>query len=193
MPVVIVPEGPAHVVNSIARDGTMIGGRDDEKSQNPVLWVMTPGSSADSKPRPFRDGNLQGTGVEISPDGRWVAHTLGGSGGSEVYVVPYAGPGERVTVSTGGGANARWSAKGRELFYRSGDKMMVVDVPPGPAFRPGRPRMLFERSGNAYDVAPDGRFLMIKPVTGNAPEQSAEMHIVVNWIEELRRRVPPLK
>ena len=41
----------------------------------------------------------------------------------------------------------------------------------------------------SYDVSPDGkRFLMLKPAaTQNAG--SGQLHIVVNWFEELRRRV----
>ena len=46
----------------------------------------------------------------------------------------------------------------------------------------------------AYDVARDGRFLMIKDV--ERPEQtsapSAGMVIVLNWIDEVRERLPAL-
>jgi hypothetical protein len=50
--------------------------------------------------------------------------------------------------------------------------------------------MLFAKASEDYDVAPDGRrFLMLKAAT--APEgASGELHVVVNWFEELRRRVP---
>jgi len=52
--------------------------------------------------------------------------------------------------------------------------------------------VLFERvsfyadGARAYDVAPDGqRFLMIVP---DEEPDSGEMHIVLNWFEELRAR-----
>ena len=58
------------------------------------------------------------------------------------------------------------------LFYRSGNKMMAVDIATRPSFTAGRPRMLFDRpyvtiqlpqTIPAYDVSPDGqRFLMLK-------------------------------
>ena len=38
-----------------------------------------------------------------------------------------------------------------------------------------------------YDVAPDGRFIMIKSVDEAAPTQ---VNIIFNWVEELKRRVP---
>ena len=44
--------------------------------------------------------------------------------------------------------------------------------------------------GRNYDVAPDGRFLMIKEA--NADQSSALPHIVVvqHWFEDLKRLVP---
>ena len=54
-----------------------------------------------------------------------------------------------------------WNPNGRELFYRSGDKMMAVDITTQPSFTAGKPRMLFRGtvradSGNVpnYDVSP---------------------------------------
>jgi len=77
------------------------------------------------------------------------------------------------------------------LFYRNGDRMMAVDVQTSPAFRAGTPKVLFKGTyASAYDVSPDGkRFLMIKPpATAQAPTD--QVTVVVNWFEELHRRVP---
>lgn len=91
-----------------------------------------------------------------------------------------------------------WNRNVRELLYRSGNRMMAVEVATQPTFSPGKPGMLFEgtclasqfpQMGTAYDVSPDAqRFLMIREVE-NTP---AGTHIVVvqNWTEELKRRVP---
>ncbi len=57
----------------------------------------------------------------------------------------------------------------------------------------GKPRLLFEgpyfmRRGGypiSYDIAPDGRFLMIR--SNPAPIQ---INVVLNWFEELKRLVP---
>jgi hypothetical protein len=38
-----------------------------------------------------------------------------------------------------------------------------------------------------FDVAPDGRFLMIKTPAELAPRQ---LNVVLNWFEELERLVP---
>ena len=90
-----------------------------------------------------------------------------------------------------------WNHNGRELFYRSGDKMMAVDIATQPSFTAGKPRMLFEgryEPGpvqlNNYDVSPDGqRFLMLKP-SESAEAAPTQINVVLNWFEELKRRVP---
>ena len=129
-------------------------------------------------------GNLQ-----FSPDGKWVAYESNETGRNEIYVVPFPGPGGKSQVSTDGGAQPRWNRNGRELFFRSGAKMMAVDVETGAVFRAGTPRMLFEKVSSDYDVAPDGRrFLMLKPAVTTT--DSSELHVILNWFDDLRRRVP---
>ena len=100
----------------------------------------------------------------------------------------------QVHVSNEGGTTPRWARNGQELFYGNGDKMMAVDVQTTPAFRVGAPRLLFEGHYSAgYDVSPDGkRFLMLKPPVAQSAGP-AQLHVVVNWFEELRRRVPAEK
>jgi Tol biopolymer transport system component len=141
---------------------------------------------------PFDEGAPQ-----FSPDGRWLAYVSNESGRYEIYVQPYPGPGGKWQISTEGGTEPVWNPNGRELFYRSGDKMMAVDVATQPSFTVGKAHVLFEgpyqpswTSAQNYDVSPDGqRFLMLKPVesTEAAPTQ---INVVLNWFEELKRRVP---
>ena len=74
--------------------------------------------------------------------------------------------------------------------------MMVVDVETSPAFKPSKPRVLFEGRYETsfqvpgfrfYDVSPDGqRFLMVK---SERPQASPQLVLVVNWIDELKRLV----
>ena len=136
----------------------------------------------------------------FSPDGQRIAYVSNESGRTEVYVQPYPGPGGKWQISTDGGSQPVWARNGRELFYLNGAKMMVVEIATQPTFRPGTPRMLFERpemqtgaqpgARADYDVSPDGqRFLMLKAAE---QQQSAltQIHVVLNWFEELRRRVP---
>ena len=43
-----------------------------------------------------------------------------------------------------------------------------------------------------YDVMPDGRFVGMRPIGDLRPVyQAGEIHIVLNWFEELNARVQP--
>jgi len=135
---------------------------------------------------------------QLSPDGRWLAYVSNESGEYEVYVQAYPGANEKMTVSTDGGFEPVWSPDGRELFYRTGARVMVVSIQTTPVFRTSRPRQLFEGPyissstiaaiATTYDVAPDGQhFLMIE---GGEEEGWNQLHLALNWFEELKRLVP---
>jgi Tol biopolymer transport system component len=111
--------------------------------------------------------------ARVSPDGRWIAYTSDESGTPEVYIQQFPGPGERIAVSAGGGAQPAWRRDGRELFYVDLDRrLMSVPMETGLHIIAGKPRPLFELPSygfdifygvrNVYDVAPDGdRFLVL--------------------------------
>ena len=162
----------------------------------PDIFVLPLGG--EKKPHPFLQTESWEGSARFSPDGRWVSYRSTESGRFEVYVRPFPGPGARWQISTEGGADERWSRSGRELFYWQADKMMAVDVETKPTFRPTRPRTLFEGRGYhrnyygwRYDVAPDGRFLMIKP--DPAESGPAQVRVILNWFEDVQRRVPGAK
>ena len=164
------------------------------------IWVLP--MKGDRTPRRFYPSKfIQGSG-RFSMDGKWVAYCANEGGGNEVYVQPWPGPGPKVKVSSGGGTDPIWSPTGKELFYRNGDKMMVVAVKTQPTFDAGRPTELWERhyshglssscgppgtSEGNYDVNIDGqRFLMVKDVDLDA--QSTRIVVVLNFAEELKAR-----
>ncbi len=138
--------------------------------------------------------------AEVSPDGRWVAYDSDESGQFEVYVRPFpnAYGGSRWQVSSGGGKQPVWSRAGSELFYRDfSGAVQSVPVTAGPTFAPGRPVKILDGAqylgsgaqggGRTYDVAPDGRFLMLKFMgEGQAPQ----LIVVLNWFDELKRMAP---
>jgi hypothetical protein len=134
----------------------------------------------------------------FSPDGHWLAYISDESGRYEVYAQPYPGPGGKYQISADGGTEPVWNPNGKELFYRSGDKMMAVDVTTQPAFSAGKPRVLFEGpylptalTFPNYDVSPDGRrFLMIKPAEQRSSSSLTQIVVVQNWFEELKQKIP---
>ncbi len=144
---------------------------------------------------------------EFSPDGRWLAYGSNGSGRFEVYVQPWPGPGPREQVSLEGGGSPAWSPSGRELFFLSPyvdgrRQMMVADVRSGATtLNFGSARTLFDipptglRFGcwpvRCYGVAADGRrfFVTRQPQAAPTPPVT-HIHLVQNWLEELKARVP---
>ena len=136
----------------------------------------------------------------VSPNGHWMAYQSNESGRTEIYVERYPELGSRQPISTSGGRLPLWSPNGRELFFSSLDarQMMVVPVQYGKTLVAGPPQVLFKFAmlpilfgSRPYDIAPDGRFLIIRSgqaevAGGTAPE----IVLIQNWFEELKRLVP---
>jgi serine/threonine protein kinase len=176
-----------------SRKGTLFFVRPDPITLQDI-FVLRAGETAPAKilDSPFGEG-----APALSPDERWLAYVSNETGRNEIYVMPFERPGEKSTISNDGGNEVVWSPNGRELFFRNGSDMMVVDVSFDPVFSAGKPRRLF--TGNYertlalwpnYDVANDGqRFLMVKKLdTGDTPNQ---INVVLNWIDELNQLLPP--
>lgn len=140
---------------------------------------------------PFND-----YGAALSTDGRWLAYQSNEYGRPEIYVRDLSGSGGRWQISTEGGEEPHWSPDGRELYYRNNDLFMSAAVETRGAFQSAKPKSLFKgiynlrsNSGVTYDVDPKGgRFLMIRPAEQSA--SPAEVRVVLNWFEELRRVAP---
>jgi len=134
----------------------------------------------------------------FSPDGRWIAYESAESGKAEIYVRDFPAGGNRFQVSTDGGFEPVWGKNGKELFYRSGKKLVSVPVKLGADFVPGPPKVLFQgdfaEGGQvpAYDVSPDGQHFYFLQ-RANKTQQQENINIVLNWSEELKRLVPGRK
>jgi Tol biopolymer transport system component len=159
------------------------------------LWVL-PLSGGDEKPRALLEEAFSEHQAQFSPNGRWIAYTSDETGRSEVYVQTFPPAGGKWQVSTAGGLVAKWRRDGKELFYIERNKLMAVEVnTDGSTFEAGIPKALFETHiglirRNPYLVTGDGqRFLIITPVE----QTTSPITVVLNWFEELKRRVPPGK
>jgi Tol biopolymer transport system component len=149
---------------------------------------------SDKKTRPWLQTPFSENEGRFSPDGHWVAYASNQTGKFEVWVRPFPGPGAPVRVSSDGGRNPVWSGDGKELFYDNGSKVLSARVVSEvPDFRVETPRMLFEGgfvqgSMRSFDVAPDGRFMMIEANATTAT--SASIVVVHDWFDELKRIAP---
>lgn len=140
--------------------------------------------------------NHQRNGM-FSPDGKWLAfEEVGASGRAEVFVRPLDERGGRRQVSAGGGSQPRWTRGGREIVYRRGGAMLAVSFQPADG-EAGPPVQLFVKPDagrrgqgrtTGYDVTPDGNeFLLVTPI---ARPEAMPTVVVLNWLDELRRKVP---
>jgi Tol biopolymer transport system component len=127
----------------------------------------------------------------LSRDGHWLAYVSDESGLQETYIQPVPGPGGRLQISSGGGAEPVWSPSGRELFYRSGPALISATITLSPQPAVIRRDTLFKTNAAlgvieaAYDVAPDGQhFIMLLP-----PSATPSPILIQYWTDEVRAKV----
>jgi serine/threonine-protein kinase len=183
--------------SSFSPDGTrLLVYGDGARPDDDVGLVHLPG---DGRVMPLlRSTMFSEQNPEISPDGRWMAYNSEESGRNEVYVRPFPDVERgRWQVSTTGGTEPMWARSGRELFFRNGGALMAAPLQLGANFAAGTPRVLFQGAyarppgGRTYDVSPDGRrFLMMKEGTSGTGAPQAQVILVQNWLQELKRLVP---
>ena len=167
------------------------------------IWILPVGNDGKpGEPRPFLcdEGSNEVSPMFRPTDGRWIAYVSDKTRQEEVYIREFQwdnlSGGLEIPISSGGGTEPVWSRDGTKLFYRSSTEMMEVTIDAEPDIKTGvgAARPLFkdnsyERAGGFpdYDVASDGRFLMIQE---SAPTR---INVVLNWFEELKWLVPTRK
>jgi serine/threonine-protein kinase len=166
----------------------------------PVLAVV-PIAAPDQRRVIGPTPGVSGNNPIISPDGRWLAYTSNQTGRPEVYVRSMSDldAGEfQITHD-----NARWPAWAKdatELYYvtTSGNDVSINAVPvtKGPPDGWGQSRRIIAGrysvvggGDRPYDVYGD-RFLVMKEHVPAGPAPRHEIVVVLNFLDELRRRVP---
>jgi WD40 repeat protein len=151
------------------------------------LWatVRRPDGSFGT-PTPFLQTNNDQNTSAFSPDGRYVVYTSSESSRSEVYVRSFPSGGERIQISTNGGAYPRWSANGKEIFFLKGDAMISVPVSLQPVFQAKPQVELFQVPGITgvyapFDVTPDGQRFLISEAVESSETKPVSLHIIQNW------------
>ena len=194
-----------HVPESWSRDGTTLL-FSVVKGTTHALWVFTPeGRKTARFGRVESNGPLSAT---FSPDGRWVVYSSTENSGSltpadrGIYVEPFPPTGEKHQVpSVAIDFHPVWAPDGKSIFVVpvAARPTMAVPVATQPSVTFGaavelpkvpRPGLLApDRRG--YDVLPDGRFISLSPLPGDVANPSnAEVRVVLNWFEELKRLAP---
>ena len=178
------------------------------------LWTLPldlsdSGHSKPARPEVFLRTPFDEREPAFSPDGRWIAYSSNESGRFEVYVRPFSGAAPsgsgKWQISTSGGLHPIWSRNGRELFYESPDARIMVApyTAKADSFARDKPRLwsdtqILEPSGGGpwdLDLAPDGKRFAVFPrleATGE-PKGSVHVTVLLNFFDELRRKLPPGK
>jgi serine/threonine-protein kinase len=132
--------------------------------------------------------------AQFSPDGRWLAYTAEDTGREEVYVIAYPALTGTQQISRTGGRAPVWSARSGELFFLKTDTVMATSVSAQPSLDWTTPRPLFARPDLAaldygFSVSADGRRFLYPARNPDAPPR--EIHVVLNWFEELKAKGAP--
>jgi serine/threonine-protein kinase len=135
------------------------------------------------KPSVLLGGPAFKSHATLSPDGRFLAYTSTEGGLPSVFVRPFPSGDARWQISTPQGTEPRWSADGRELFYRWGGTLYAVRIDASHGFAAGRPEKLFDRIAIAaivttYGASPDGkRFFTFRSPTGIAEQRTVNVDL----------------
>jgi Tol biopolymer transport system component len=195
-------KGITHIPDSWSPDGQIFSFT-EEKGDTRTVWTY---SLRDKKATLFAEasGLLLGRSA-FSPDGHWLAYQAykkGDLSSGRIYVQPFPPAATQYQVPQDGDSHhPLWSPDGKELFYIPGPSAfgsVGVTGKPGLSFgSPVRaPRSGFTTASPAfvrpYDILPDGKhFIGVVPAgqtqTGGGP---AEIHVVLNWFEDVKQRAP---
>jgi eukaryotic-like serine/threonine-protein kinase len=148
--------------------------------------------------QPVFDSSAAISGGVLSHDGKWLVYVSDEVGHPELFVRAFPDNGRRLHVSGVGIAIdeiVRWAPDDTELYWVGNDRMIAAKFEKQAPAKISAPEALFESPWPAaplrwleFDVAPDGRFIMIEPAEWE--KSPREISVVLNWVEELRAKVP---
>jgi Tol biopolymer transport system component len=159
------------------------------------LWLLTRDSDGNVAGRaPFLVTPYSESEAQFSPDGRYVAYESDESGRREIYVRRFPDAGRKWLVSSKGGADPRWRADGKELFYVESEILVAVAVNTGDEFSSGAATRLFSdpmlRSPryHHYDVSRDGQRFVLPSRVESSEVKPPVIRVIQNWYEKFRGR-----
>lgn len=129
-------------------------------------------------------------GFKVSPNGRWGVFVGDDTGVFQIYLASFPDLDTVRQITTEGGTEPVWSPRGDEIFYCTRNHLMTIRIDPRTGSVLSAPHVLFDWHDPAaiagipnYDVAPDGRFLMVE----GSGEHRLVMHFVENGSAKLRQ------
>jgi eukaryotic-like serine/threonine-protein kinase len=157
---------PQSIPLSFLPDGKSILGYVVTPDAGRDLWVF----GLDGSDTPFLQTPANERAPSAAPDGRAIVYVSDESGEDRIYVRLYPDVGQAWTISGNGATAPRWKRDGREIFFIQNSQVMAASIDLSDGVRVGAPRPLFSAMAYEqdpfaipmYDVAADGRFLMVR-------------------------------
>ena len=178
---------PRHLhLQSWSPDGRWLLGDDVSPTNGQDVWAIA-ADGLDSIP--VAAGPASEASPDFSPDGRWVAYQSDESGRSEIFVTSFPDLAVKRQISTDGGRTPRWDPSGSFLYYFEQESLMAVRVSPTSGLRVGPGQPLWQTPARVYDVGPGGsRIVLVLP---NPDHPIPDIHVVLDWLQELERKIAP--
>jgi Tol biopolymer transport system component len=166
------------------------------------IWKLPVESGASGlragKPEVYRQTQFHERGPRLSPDGHWLTYFSNETGQNRVYVEAFPNRDGHRQVLPDGTAYAEWSRKGNHLFYLQLRPTQLMAVPyesHGNSFVTDKPRtwasqIAWFASTRSYDVAPDGKRIVVLMPAEDPQEPHDRLTFLLNFFDELQRRVP---
>ena len=151
-----------------SRDGRMRCG------VNGTFWNV-------AAPRDTIRFDRRGNWCRFSPDARHLSWDEQSTG---AFVAPTTrnAAAARQRIAPVGANEARWSADGREVLYRMGNRWYAVPSQPPQNGSLATPRLVLEGTYNqayaSWELAPDGRLLLLQ---GTPPKPATHVNVITNF------------
>jgi Tol biopolymer transport system component len=181
---------------SVSPDGSRLAFYQVDPDTGPDLWTLPLDVSDPDHPKPgvpqlfLQEKGTQGYPA-FSPDGKWIAYHSAETGSMHVFVRPFPGgpSAGKWQISSDSGSFPIWSRNRRELFFLSGDHIMVAGYRvAGTDFLPEKARPWASKpigspwspGGNVkpFDVAADGKKVVIFPTEETGNEKTLHVTVV---------------
>ena len=173
-----------------SRDGKFLLFMQSKQGKN-ALWLMP--TSGQEPPRLLVEDPFYLSDGSFSPDGQWITYTSREQGGDHTFVMPISGTGTKHQISFKSSTlYPMWRKDGRGIVYVDDqgyitETMVTIH---NSELAVGDTRILFRgnpedlsTSSRAYDIAPDGRFL----VNTHSQENQTQIVVVSNWEVGLKK------
>ena len=188
---------------SFTPDGKRLAFVELDPATGADIWTVPVETSSSGlragKPEVFLQTPFHERGAMFSPDGRWLAYLSNESGTYQIYVQAFPQKNGKRQISTERGTFPAWSRNGTELFFwqfAPDNQLMAVSYKiRGDGFIADRPRVWSKKivsfsTTRSYDPAPDGKHIVALTPADTPQEPHDRVIFLLNFFDELRRRVP---